>query len=131
MSSEPFPRPADRYGDKGKNPWAQVLTAILAVSFVAVIIAVGWHLSTPAFSTEFRAYRIIDDRTVEIEYIVRTRNPNDTVTCIVRARDKQSNEIGRTTKTSSPGQSVQDITVRLRTVVRANLGEIQNCQLTR
>jgi hypothetical protein len=91
----------------------------------------GWSLSQPDFTTQLRAYQVVNDRSVKVEYLVRVRDPQTTVTCIVRARDRESNEIGRTEVTSKPGLAEQVLTINLRTTVRANLGEIQGCQLTR
>jgi len=108
-----------------------VFITVAALTFVGGIVALGWSLSRPAFTTELRAYQVINDRSVKVEYLVRVRDPQTTVTCIVRARDRQSNEIGRTEVTSKRGLSEQALTVILRTTVRANLGEIQGCQLTR
>jgi hypothetical protein len=126
-------RPAARYGDASpgrKRLNAVVITAV-GLTFVGGIVALGWSLSQPDFTTQLRAYQVVNDRSVKVEYLVRVRDPQTTVTCIVRARDRESNEIGRTEVTSKPGLAEQVLTITLRTTVRANLGEIQGCQLTR
>ena len=126
-------RPAARYGDAspGRQRLNAVFIIVAALTFVGGIVALGWSLSRPAFTTQLRAYQVVNDRSVKVEYLVRVRDPQTTVTCIVRARDRQSNEIGRTEVTSKRGLSEQALTVTVRTTVRANLGEIQGCQLTR
>jgi hypothetical protein len=126
-------RPAARYGDvsPGRQRLNALLITVAAVAFVGGIVALGWSLSQPDFTTQLRAYQVVNDRSVKVEYLVRVRDPQTTVTCIVRARDRESNEIGRTEVTSKPGLAEQVLTINLRTTVRANLGEIQGCQLTR
>ena len=79
---------------------------------------------------QLRAYDVVDDRTVDVTYLVRTADTSQTVTCVVRARDRDGNEVGRTTSTSKAGASEQVIAVTLRTSARAVLGEVVGCGIT-
>jgi hypothetical protein len=126
-------RPPERYGDHARGwTWSGIIAvSVLAVLFVAGIAAIGWHLSTPPFSVQLRGYTVLDDRNVRVTFLVRTRNPDTIVNCVVRARDRASTEVGRTTRTSTPGQTEQLITATVRTSARANLGEVQACRVVR
>lgn len=132
---EPVParvRPAERYGDdrRGWRPLGIIAVVGLAIVFVGGVLAIGWRLSNPPFSVQLRAYEVQDDRTVEVTYLVRTKDPSNSVTCVVRARDRDGNEVGRTTKVSSTGRAEQILQVSLRTSARAVLGEVVECRIT-
>jgi uncharacterized protein (DUF58 family) len=132
---EPGPapvRPAERYGDhrRGWRPLGIIAVVGLAIVFVGGVLAIGWRLSNPPFSVQLRAYEVTDDRTVEVTYLVRTKDPSNSVTCVVRARDREGNEVGRTTNVSATGRDEQVLQVTLRTSARAVLGEVVECRIT-
>jgi len=104
--------------------------ASLAVAFVGGVLAIGWRMSTPPFSVQLRAYEVQDNRNVEVTYLVRTKDPANSVTCVVRARDREGNEVGRTTKVSATGRAEQILQLNLRTSARAVLGEVVECRIT-
>lgn len=132
---EPVParvRPAERYGDdrRGWPPLKIIAMASLALAFVGGVMAIGWRLSNPPFTVQLRAYEVQDNRNVEVTYLVRTKDPANSVTCVVRARDREGNEVGRTTKVSATGRAEQILQVNLRTSARAVLGEVVECRIT-
>lgn len=135
-------RPADRYGDRpARSGWITAAIVTAAVVFTAIVAGVGWRLSHPALSYQLRGYEIVSDSQVKVTALIRTREPNAEVECTARARDRAGNEVGRTAlrsglDTKEPtridaGVTERLVTVTVRTVVRANLGEVVDCQVTR
>jgi hypothetical protein len=62
-----------------------------------------------------------------VTYVVRRADPDSSVTCIVRARDREGREVGRTTVDVPAGRASTVITSTIETTARANLGEVQEC----
>ena len=138
----PQVRPADRYGDRpARSGWVTAAIVTAGVVFTAIVAALGWQLSHPALSDQLRGYDIISDSQVRVTALIRTREPNAQVECTARARDRAGNEVGRTALRTGPdtkdptridaGITERLVTVTVRTVVRANLGEVVDCHVTR
>jgi len=125
-------RPSERYGDDRRSwrPLGIVAVIGLAIVFVGGIVAIGWNLSNPAITVQLRAYNVVDDRTVEVTYLLRISDTSKGATCVVRARDRQGIEVGRTNSVTPAGKAEQIIQVQLKTSARAVLGEVLDCRAT-
>jgi len=75
-------------------------------------------------------YRVIDDRTVEVTYLV-SRPIGRDVTCAIGALDRSFATVGlvEVRVPSSDGSSVQ-LTTRVRTTARAVTGLVRSCSVS-
>jgi hypothetical protein len=126
----PFRRPAGRYGPERRG-WSRPTTAAvvaLAVLFTGAVVALGWRLSNPAVSFQVRAFDVTSDDAVELTFLVRRKDADTAVTCLVRARSEQNQEVGRRTIVIPPGRAeVVTVTV-IKTTALATLAEVQQCR---
>lgn len=104
------------------------LTALVVVAGV-VIAAIGFaRLGAQDVEGELGAYRLIDDRTVEVTLSVTREDPSRPVVCIVRARSKDGSETGRRELLVAPSSQA---TVQVKTIVRSSsppvIGDVYGC----
>jgi hypothetical protein len=129
--SEGFRRPPGRYGPDRRG-WSAPTTAAvvaLALLFTGAVVAVGWRLSNPAVSFQVRAFDVKSDEAVELTFLVRRKDPDAAVTCLLRARSTQNQEVGRRTIVVPPGKAEAVTVTVITTTARATLAEVQQCQV--
>ncbi|BBZ58924.1 DUF4307 domain-containing protein [Mycolicibacterium monacense] len=128
-------RPAARYGRqrvsrRTRRLVAAVLAAGVVVAGVILAIVASQRLGTQEVEGELGAYRIIDDRTVEVTVSVTREDPSRPAVCIVRARSKDGSETGRREILVPPSEQA---TVQVTTVVEASkppvIGDVYGCGL--
>jgi Domain of unknown function (DUF4307) len=125
-----FRRPAGRYGPDRRG-WSAATTAavvVLALAFTGAVVALGWRLSTPAVSFQVRAFDVRSDDEVELTFLVRRRDADAPVTCQLRARSTQNQEVGRRTVVVPAGKAEVVTVTTIKTTARANLAEVQQCR---
>lgn len=127
-----FRRPPGRYGPpRGqRSRWVTAAVVALALFFTGAVLALAWQASNPPVTFQVRAYDVLSDEQVELTFLVRRDDPNSSVTCVVRARDARSREVGRSSTSVASGQSDTVTTVTLTTAARANLAEVESCRIT-
>jgi hypothetical protein len=101
----------------------------LAVLFTGAVVALGWRLSNPAVSFQVRAFDVKSDEAVELTFLVRRKDPDAAVTCLLRARSTQNQEVGRRTVVVPPGKAEAVTVTVITTTARATLAEVQQCQV--
>jgi hypothetical protein len=76
------------------------------------------------------SYRVIDDRAVDVTYLVRRPIGRD-VTCAIRAMDKGFATVGLV-EVNIPGSDASSVrrTTRVRTTTRAVTGVVRSCSVS-
>jgi Domain of unknown function (DUF4307) len=123
----PIPRPAP-----GAAKWWVVATIGIALGCaMAVWFGLAGTLGKPSWQDV--GYRVIDDTTVDVTYLVSRPDGRD-VTCVIRAMDQGFATVGlvevriQGSDNSSDNSSVQR-TTRVRTTTRAVTGVVRSCSV--
>ncbi len=119
----PIPRPAP-----GKaRAWVLGTIAILLACSIAVWFGLASTLGKPSWTT--LSYHVVDDRTVDVTYLVSRPTGRD-VTCVIRAMDKGFATVGLL-GVGIPGSESQSVklTSRIRTTTRAVTGVVKSCSV--
>jgi hypothetical protein len=126
-------RPAARYGRQrlSRNDRRRIAIGMtLFIIVLGVIIAIiGFQrLGTGDVKGELSAYKLVDDRTVEVTVGVTREDPSRPAVCIVRARSVDGSETGRR-EILIPASS--HVTVQVTAVVKttkpAAVGDVYGC----
>jgi hypothetical protein len=119
----PIPRPAP-----GTGKWWVVGTIGIALGCaMAVWFGLASTVGRPGWQD--LGYRVIDDRAVDVTYLV-SRPVGRDVTCLIRAMDQGFGTVGQL-EVHIPGSddsSVQ-LTTRVRTTTRAVTGVVRSCSV--
>ncbi|WP_067816875.1 DUF4307 domain-containing protein [Nocardia inohanensis] len=124
-------RPADRYGIAPRKnrrwlPYALGAVVILAGLGVAWM---GYRTYGPKdIEPERLGYTVVDDSTVEVDFKLTRKDPNQPVVCYIRAMDPDSLEVGRR-EVLVPGSDSGTVrlTTTLKTTARAGAANIYAC----
>ena len=119
----PIPRPAP-----GAAKWWVVATiGILLGSAMAVWWGLASTLGRPSWTV--MSYHVVDDRAVDVTYIVSRPTAHD-VTCSIRALDQRFAVVGLV-EVHVPGSAESSVrrTTRVRTTTRAVTGVVHSCTL--
>ena len=119
----PIPRPAP-----GVAKWWVIATIGIALG-CAMAIWFGLASTVGRASASVLGYRVIDDRTVEVSYLV-TRPVGRDVTCVLRALDQGFGTVGLL-EVHIPGSDTSSVqrTTRVRTTTRAVTGVVRSCSV--
>jgi len=119
----PIPRPAP--GEA--KWWAAATIGILLGCAMAVWFGLASTVGHPSWTVQ--GYRVVDDRSVDVTYLV-SRPTGSDVTCVVRAMDRSFGTVGLVTVhvPASDTTSVQR-TTRVRTTARAVTGVVKSCTI--
>jgi hypothetical protein len=126
-------RPAARYGRQrlsrsGRRRIAIGMTLFIIVLGVIIAIIGFQRLGTSEVKGELSAYRLIDDRTVEVTVGVTRDDPSRPVVCIVRARSVDGSETGRREILVPPSsQATVQVTAIVKTTKPAAVGDVYGC----
>jgi Domain of unknown function (DUF4307) len=119
----PIPRPAP-----GSAKWWVVATIGI---LLGCALAVWWGLASTVGKPSWTvmSYRVIDDRTVDVTYLV-SRPTGREVTCVISALDRSFATVGLI-DVHVPGSdaSTVKLTTRVRTTTRAVTGVVQSCAM--
>jgi len=117
----PIPRPAP-----GAARWWVVATVGI---LLGCTLAVWWGLASTVGKPTWTVlgYRVIDDRTVDVTYLV-SRPTGREVTCEIRAMDRSFGTVGLV-EVHVPRSDVSTVrrTTRVRTTTRAVTGVVKSC----
>ena len=119
----PIPRPAP-----GTGKWWVVGTiGILLGCAMAVWFGLASTVGKPSWAVV--GYRVIDDRTVEVTYVV-SRPVGRDVTCLIRAMDQGFGTVGLL-EVHIPGSETSSVrrTTTVRTTTRAVTGVVRSCSI--
>jgi hypothetical protein len=126
-------RPAARYGRqrvsrRTRRLVVAALAAGVVVAGVILAIVASQRLGAQDVEGELGAYRIIDDRTVEVTVSVTREDPSRPAVCIVRARSYDGDEVGRREVLVAPSTAK---TVQVTTIVKTSeppvVGDVYGC----
>lgn len=126
-------RPAARYGRQrlsrsGRRRIAIGMTLLIVVLGVVIAIIGFQRLGTNDVKGELSAYRLLDDRTVEVTVGVTREDPSRPVVCIVRARSVDGSETGRREILVPPSSQVTvQVTALVKTTRPAAVGDVYGC----
>lgn len=131
MSTVPV-RPSDRYPDERDPARTRRLIVIGMVVVVVAGVAIAWlgyqKFSRQPVTGETAGYQVLSDSTVEVKVTVTRTDPSRPVSCIVYAKDKAANEVGRREFYVAPSaDTVVVVTSEVRTVVPAAVGDVFGC----
>lgn len=117
----PLPRPAP-----GTGKW-WVIGTIGVTLAVAVSVWLGLAYSVGRITWTDTGYRVLDDRTVEVDFDVH-RPAGQAVTCVVRALDQGFGTVG-SVEVAIPASEERSVhrQVTVRTTTRAVTGAVQSC----
>jgi Domain of unknown function (DUF4307) len=119
----PIPRPAP-----GDAKWWVVATiGILLGCALAVWFGLASTVGQPGWTD--LGYRVIDDRTVDVTYLI-SRPVGRNVTCVIQALDRGFGTTGLV-EVHIPGSGTSSVrrTTRIRTTTRAVTGEVTSCSI--
>ena len=124
-------RPPGRYDEPRTLPRPVLVGG--AVVLLLLLLA-GSYLAFDRFSGStvrfgLLGYRVVDDRTVDVSFEVH-KGADETVRCLVSARDRDNTEVGSAEVVLGPSRTnpVQKVQ-RLTTTRRAATGEVVRCAL--
>jgi hypothetical protein len=119
----PIPRPAPG----AAKWWVTATIGILLGCALAVWFGLASTVGHPSWTVQ--GYHVIDDRAVEVSYLVSRPSGRD-VTCVVRALDKSFATVGLV-EVHVPGSDTSSVqrTTRVRTTTRAVTGEVKSCAI--
>jgi Domain of unknown function (DUF4307) len=123
----PIPRPAPGAG----KSWVLATIGIALGCAMAVWFGLASTLGKPSWQD--LGYRVIDDRTVDVTYLV-SRPVGRDVTCVIRAIDQGFGTVGLVevhipgSDNGSDDNSVQR-TTRVHTTTRAVTGVVRSCSV--
>jgi hypothetical protein len=94
---------------------------------VALVAAIGWkYASGQSVNGELQTFQVISDH--EVRITLQVSKPSDkAVSCTVRSRDTDGNEVGRLSVEIPAGTSDAQQTVTLKTTARGTTGELVGC----
>jgi len=123
LAPVPIPRPAP-----GATKWWVVATIGI---LLGCGMAVWWGLASTVGRPSWTvlSYKVVDDRTVDVTYLVSRPTGRD-VTCLVRALDKSFATVGLI-EVRVPGSDASSVrrTTRVRTTTRAVTGVVKVCTI--
>lgn len=124
--------PAGRYGSRrptGRLPrWAAITVVaggIVGGAIIAVVLY--FQFGTSPISGSQASYTVLNDGAVKIEFDVTRQTPDQPAMCIVRARDRGGDEVGRKEVYIPPGADPVTVNTVLRTSQRPVTGEVDVC----
>jgi len=126
-------RPTARYGRRPISlrvrRWAIAGTAALVLAAGVVVAIVGYQrIGTTDVEGTMVAYRLVDDKTVEVTITVTRSDPSRSAVCIVRARSKDGAETGRREVLVAPStQASVQVTTDVVTSRPPVMGDIYGC----
>jgi len=119
----PIPRPAP-----GTTTWWVVATVGIALGCaMAVWFGLASTVGKPSWTV--RGYHVVDDRSVDVTYLV-SRPIGRDVTCVIRAMDRSFATVGLV-EVHVPGSDTTSVqrTTRVRTTTRAVTGVVRSCSI--
>jgi hypothetical protein len=130
--SAPSARPSDRYPDEHDPSRTRRILLIGLVFVVIAGVGLAWlgysKFADKPVSGEAAGYEVVSDSTVEVQVSVTRNDPSKPVSCIVRAKNRAGDEVGRREFYVPPSKdSVVVVTSEVRTTAPAAVGDVFGC----
>lgn len=111
-----------------RRRWFYIASVVVVVAGVGIAYLGYKQFADPAVSGDATAFEIVSSDTVSVQYTVNRSNPDDAVSCVVRARAEDGSEVGRREVLIPAGDQTQvgaktDVT----TSEPAVIGEVFGC----
>ncbi|GAA2812318.1 DUF4307 domain-containing protein [Saccharopolyspora taberi] len=123
--------PEGRYGSRARTrsrPAVRWLLAGVTVVALLVVSLIGYqNLGSSPIEGKQTAFTILDDGSVRITLEVRRDDPHRPAACVVRARAKSGEEVGRKEVLVQPADDTVRQDTVLRTSARPTIGEVYGC----
>ncbi len=131
MSTAPA-RPSDRYPDERDPARARRIGVIGLVVVVILGVGLAWmgyqKFSRQPVTGETAGYKVVSDSAVEVQVTVTRTDPRQAVSCIVYAKNKAGDEIGRREFYVAPSsEPVVVLTSEVRTTEPPAVGDVFGC----
>ncbi|KXO89802.1 hypothetical protein AXK57_06735 [Tsukamurella pulmonis] len=131
MSTERV-RPSDRYPDERDPAVARRVGAIGLVVVVVLGVGLAWlgyqKFSRQPVKGETAGYQLLSDSAVEVQVTVTRTDPQQAVSCIVYAKNKAGDEIGRREFYVPPSpDTVVVLSSEVRTTEPPAVGDVFGC----
>ena len=116
---------SDRYGQRPMR-WK-------GLAFVLLVVGGGWliwaglHHSRPAITPTLISFSVPSDRAVSLRYSIDRRNPTQSITCTLVARDFAKNVVGQIDDSFPPGTAHVEKTTLIPTRSAAVNAAISRC----
>ncbi|GAA5042682.1 DUF4307 domain-containing protein [Nocardia callitridis] len=124
-------RQTDRYGAPPpvRRRWIAAALGVVVVVVGLAIAYVGYRNFGPKqIEPEQLGYTVVDDSTLTVNIKVTRADPQRPVVCLVRAMDRDSNEVGRREVLIEPSPtSTVQLTTTVRSTSRPSAGDIFAC----
>jgi hypothetical protein len=118
----------DRYGIRSTKAWLPYALSFLIIGGVWLIWA-GIHHAEPAVSANLLAFNNSDPRNTEIRYMVTRRDPSQSATCIVTARDINKVIVGQISDVIPASKGAIERTVTIPSRADAVNAGVDSCRL--
>ncbi|MEY9875838.1 hypothetical protein ABH931_005344 [Streptacidiphilus sp. MAP12-33] len=129
-AAAPTRPPAGRYGrrDEAKaKVRGKRLYYVTVALVVALVAAIGYkYASGQSVNGELQTFRVVSDHEVRITLQV-SKPADKAVSCTVRSRDDNGDEVGRLSVEIPKGSGEAQTTVVLKTTARGTTGELVGC----
>lgn len=124
--------PEGRYGSRSSNGgmprWARVTVLAAGIGGGTVLAVVLYILfGVQPIEGKQVSYSVLGDGAVQVDIEVTRDTPQRPAMCIVRARSKEGDEVGRKEVYVAPGSATVTLTTVLRTSKRPVTGEVDVC----
>ena len=89
---------AERYGKRyiSRSPWKVPAAIVALIGLPWLLWSAGFH-SSPPIRHELIAFKVIDDRSIEITYLIERNVTKLPIVCTLVARDFEKNIVGEVT----------------------------------
>lgn len=120
---------AQRYGPARRtSPVLIFAVFVSAILFVGWVVWAGFHQADQDVRWRTVGYSNSTDSSITVEFDV-FKPAGSTVTCLVRALDLQSSEVGRAEVPVTSTQPDANVVYRLAVTERPNTAEVASCRL--
>jgi hypothetical protein len=106
------------------------LGAAGVLALTGVVSYIGLKQATPTLTATVLGYHVASDHSVDVRFRVDNRESDRAVTCTVRARSANGDEVGRLNVPVAAGSGTRELSATVRTSSRAITGEVVECRLT-
>jgi hypothetical protein len=107
-----------------------VLVTLVALAGLGVAAVAYHNLGDASLTGSQTSFAVLDDGSVRISLEVTRTDPGRAADCIVRARARDGDEVGRKEVYVPPGPAASSLTTVLRTSRRPVTGEVYGCSFT-
>ncbi|MCF8606799.1 DUF4307 domain-containing protein [Gordonia sp. HY442] len=111
-----------------RRRWFYVASVVVVLLGLGIAVLGYKQFADPEVSGDATAFDIVSSDTVSVQYTVNRSDPDDAVSCVVRAREQDGSEVGRREVLVPAGGEIQvGAKTEVRTSAPAVIGEVFGC----